>query len=162
MSTRRENSANQPSEASLEGRIEAISLMAKLALAVPANSFMAESDRWFLWSPVFVGAGIAIYFSLSFEPSLWLVWGLLVAAIAGLYMLRRQQGGGLAIFMALLFCLALGLAVATTRTALVAAPVLTSPWSGELTGRLLASETDEKGALSVTMGAPSGRSGVQR
>ena len=151
MSTRRENSANQPSEASLEGRIEAISLMAKLALAVPANSFMAESDRWFLWSPVFVGAGIAIYFSLSFEPSLWLVWGLLVAAIAGLYMLRRQQGGGLAIFMALLFCLALGLAVATTRTALVAAPVLTSPWSGELTGRLLASETDEKGALSVTI-----------
>ena len=151
MSTCRENSANQPSEASLEGRIEAISLMAKLALAFPANSFMAESDRWFLWSPVFVGAGIAIYFSLSFEPSLWLVWGLLVAAIAGLYMLRRQQGGVLAIFMALLFCLALGLAVATTRTALVAAPVLTSPWSGELTGRLLASETDEKGGLSVVI-----------
>jgi len=151
LSTRRENSANQPSRASFEGTREAISLMAKRVLEAPISCFMAESDRWFLWTPVFVGAGIALYFSLSFEPSLWPVWGLLAAAAAGLYLLRRQQGGGQAILMAVLFCLALGLTAAATRTSMVAAPVLSSSWSGELTGRLLQSETNDRGALSVVI-----------
>ena len=151
MSTRRENSPNQPESVGDVGAVEAISLMAKRAFEAPVSCFMAESDRWFLWSPVFVGAGIAVYFSLSFEPLLWLVWGLLAASIAGLYLLRRQQGGGPAILMAALFCLALGLAAAATRTALVAAPVLSSSWSGELTGRLLRSEANGKGGLSVVI-----------
>ena len=32
-----------------------------------------ESDRWFLWVPVFFGAGIGLYFSLSVEPPIYYV-----------------------------------------------------------------------------------------
>jgi competence protein ComEC len=38
-----------------------------------ANPLAAEGDRRLLWLPVFFGAGIAVYFSLTFEPPVW--WG---------------------------------------------------------------------------------------
>ena len=30
-----------------------------------------ESDRWFLWVPVFFGAGIGLYFALPVEPAVY-------------------------------------------------------------------------------------------
>ena len=33
------------------------------------QEFLEEAQSWILWLPVFFGVGIAIYFSLSFEPS---------------------------------------------------------------------------------------------
>ncbi len=36
-----------------------------------AKSYVAEGERRLLWLPVFFGAGIGIYFSLTFEPPLW-------------------------------------------------------------------------------------------
>ena len=32
----------------------------------------AERDRWFLWLPLLFGVGIGLYFTLLFEPPLWL------------------------------------------------------------------------------------------
>lgn len=151
MSTQRENSANPPRRAPFASGAQALWRFAQSVFGRVVHCFMAESDRWFLWSPVLVGVGIALYFSLSFEPSLWLVWSLLAAALGALFLLRRQSGGSLTIVVTALFCLALGLAVATTRTALVAAPVLSKPWSGEMTSRVIQSETTGKGALSVVM-----------
>ena len=151
LSTRRENNANPSRQASFASGARALWRLAQSAFDGLVRCVMAESDRWFLWSPVLVGIGIALYFSLSFEPSLWLVWSLLAATLGGLFLLRRQPGGGLAIVATALFCLALGLAVAAARTAMVAAPVLASSWSGEMTGRVLESETTDKGALSVAI-----------
>lgn len=37
-----------------------------------AAAFAAESERRILWLPVCFGTGIALYFSLKFEPPLWL------------------------------------------------------------------------------------------
>ena len=37
------------------------------------TSFFGDFQRWPLWIPVFFAMGIALYFSLPFEPSLW--WG---------------------------------------------------------------------------------------
>src|SRR5260370_35955480 len=37
-----------------------------------AANLVAERERWALWVPVFVGAGIGIYFWLTVEPPLWL------------------------------------------------------------------------------------------
>ncbi|MBS0271443.1 MAG: ComEC family competence protein [Proteobacteria bacterium] len=34
-------------------------------------SFYNDFQRWLLWLPVLVGFGISLYFSLSFEPPLW-------------------------------------------------------------------------------------------
>ncbi len=95
-------------------------------LSVPlhylGDSFGAERTRWALWIPVFMGAGIAVYFSLHIEPGIWVgpaSIGLAVLVAAGF---RRHQ----ALFIpayALLF-VSLGFGVAQLRTALVTAPVL--------------------------------------
>jgi hypothetical protein len=39
-----------------------------LALAAAGRALAVESDRWFLWLPVFFAAGIIAYFALSNEP----------------------------------------------------------------------------------------------
>lgn len=113
------------------------------------GSFFAEADRWFLWSPVLVGAGIALYFSLPFEPWLSLVWGLLALLALALFLLRQREAALLDLTAAALFCVVLGLVAATTRTALVSAPVLQSSWSGELTARIVQSEASRTGGLKV-------------
>jgi len=35
------------------------------------TEFLKQKDRWILWSPVAMALGIGAYFSLKFEPSLW-------------------------------------------------------------------------------------------
>jgi len=39
-----------------------------LALTAVGRALAVESDRWFLWLPVFFAAGIIAYFALSNEP----------------------------------------------------------------------------------------------
>jgi competence protein ComEC len=42
------------------------------------KSFWIDHQRWFLWVPVGIGSGIALYFNLAFEPSwIWTLIGLL-------------------------------------------------------------------------------------
>ena len=50
----------------------------------------AEQGRWFLWLPVFFGAGIGIYFELLEEPDASLSLGLFIATLA-LRMLARTS-----------------------------------------------------------------------
>ena len=87
---------------------------------------LAERERWFLWLPVGLGTGVAMYFALPIEPGLarrgrsarcWCSSVLAVVAPA-----RRGVFGcvpGLLGVLALL----LGFAVASVRTQLVEAPV---------------------------------------
>lgn len=84
-----------------------------------------ERGRWFLWVPVFFGAGIAAYFSLYNEPSPHIA-GALVVAVSGLCLSLRAHPLALACATALL-CAALGFANAMLRTALVDAPTLSGP-----------------------------------
>ncbi|MEE8394102.1 MAG: ComEC family competence protein, partial [Rhodospirillales bacterium] len=79
-----------------------------------------ENERWALWSPVFLGGGIGLYFALPFEPPLWL--GLCAAALSGLGVVLIRSGWRLAV-LALMVVWA-GFAVGQWRTALVAAPVV--------------------------------------
>tara|TARA_R110000868_G_scaffold1132_11_gene8673 strand:+ start:180 stop:2405 length:2226 start_codon:yes stop_codon:yes gene_type:complete len=123
----------------------------QMALAGLRAAFFAESDRWFLWTPVLVGAGIALYFAAPVEPPLWLAGTALVLAGVALYAARGAQWASLAVVAAATFCILLGFAAATSRTALTAAPVLQAPWSGTLTGRLLQSEVSNKGGLTLTI-----------
>ena len=92
------------------------------APAMVKASLMAERDRWFLWVPVGLGLGIAVYFLLLGEPPLWLgpAWtgGLALLAVA----LRRRP---LAVVLAAaLAVVGLGFCAGQVRTALVDAPLL--------------------------------------
>ncbi len=82
----------------------------------------ADQDRWFLWVPVLVGTGIALYLTASFEPS----WTLTAALLAGAAVLAGLWRGGLAAYLvtSALIATTSGFAAAKVRTWSVAAPVL--------------------------------------
>jgi competence protein ComEC len=86
------------------------------------SSLLAEQDRWFLWLPLFVGAGIGIYFALTVEPPVWLGIALAALSIAGVAVARwREHGLAPALAVA---AVAVGFAAAEVETWAVAAPVL--------------------------------------
>src|SRR5579885_254025 len=84
--------------------------------------FMAERERWPLWLPALLGAGIGVYFWLDAEPPAWLGVALLLAA-AALAADAWRRDRRLAVPAAVLVAAA-GFAGAQLETRLVAAPVL--------------------------------------
>jgi competence protein ComEC len=93
------------------------------------EGLIADRERWALWLPVGLGAGIAVYFSLPTEPPGWVGAAAVAAALVlGVFGAGcRDVRGALAIIMAMAVgSVALGFAAAQLRTALVAAPVLDS------------------------------------
>ena len=86
-------------------------------------TFDAEQEQWFLWVPVMLGIGIALYFALPVEPALW-VPALVLAVAFGVHLAARGRGYA-GLVTAALLAVALGAALGTVRTATVAAPVLT-------------------------------------
>lgn len=81
-----------------------------------------QRDRWILWSPVPLALGIALYFSLHFEPPV--VLGLLPLAILVLIALGFGRGRMFFLVWLPFFLMALGFASAQVRTRIVDAPVL--------------------------------------
>jgi competence protein ComEC len=78
------------------------------------KSFAAEGERRLLWLPVFFGAGIGVYFSLSFEPPLWLGVGATIAAGASAFALYRHPLPCEAALALTLFCAGFALIGETT------------------------------------------------
>ena len=96
-----------------------------LAALTPAGvlaALEAEQDRWFLWLPVFLGAGIASYFQLSGEPHL--LAALMPLPIALIISALWRQGSIAVMVTGILVAMALGFALAKVRTELIRAPVL--------------------------------------
>jgi competence protein ComEC len=84
-----------------------------------------ERQRFFLWSPIAVGLGIAAYFALPTEPTLWLA---LVPLIISLLILLMTTRGTLAATVAAAATLAAtGFGHAKLRVELVRAPALEKP-----------------------------------
>ncbi|HEY1721896.1 MAG TPA: ComEC/Rec2 family competence protein [Magnetospirillaceae bacterium] len=104
----------------------------------------AERERWVLWLPVALGAGVAVYFNLPGEPARWIGPAILaVSAIAAIALRHR-----LPLLMAAigLGAAALGFTVAVEHTQSVAASVLSRAITGaDLDGRVLAIEPLEHG-----------------
>jgi competence protein ComEC len=61
------------------------------AAEAAAAALAGERDRRILWLPVWLGAGIALYFSLTVEPPLWLGAALAGTAAAAAVALRRRK-----------------------------------------------------------------------
>ncbi|MFQ5958013.1 MAG: ComEC/Rec2 family competence protein, partial [Alphaproteobacteria bacterium] len=99
---------------------------------------LAERERWPLWTPVGLGGGIALYFALPFEPSIWLGFACTALALAAVAAAR-----GRSVWMvAALACAVVvgGFTVAGLRTHSVAAPVLAKPLRPTLvSGRIVES-----------------------
>jgi len=112
--------------------------MAKLICLIEA-----ERDRWILWMPVPVAAGIGIYFACPFEPDIAFGAASLVFAVILLAAWRGRAGWPLIAGATLL---ALGLFAAELRAATVAAPVLRQPTGFiRLQARVLAVEPVQRG-----------------
>ncbi|HLI20688.1 MAG TPA: ComEC/Rec2 family competence protein [Stellaceae bacterium] len=117
-------------------------------LAALSERFLAERERWPLWLPALMGAGIAAYFMLDQEPARWLGAAMLASAAAALFAawrLERQLLGACVIFT-----VALGFAAAQFEAWRVAAPVLTHRIGPiEITGRLVSVDPLPEGARLV-------------
>ena len=109
-----------------------------------AGRLAAERERWGLWAPVGVGAGIVLYFSLLSEPPGWLGAGVLAAALAALALVRERPGV-LALTLVALTA-GLGFTAAQLRTWSQAAPVLQRDLGVVgLSGRLILTESMPEG-----------------
>jgi competence protein ComEC len=107
-------------------RMVPMSIAAALAHSAQ-DAFAAERDRWILWLPVLVGAGIASYFALSSEPPPWLGTMLLAACAAAATLTVRLCGERhplLPIAMMFLLCVAAGFAVAQAQSLVVGTRML--------------------------------------
>ena len=106
---------------------------------------LEERERWFLWLPVALGFGIALYFSLPSEPPLAL--GpvlLLVVAVAAWRALRHGLPSGIPLWLGL-GAVAAGITAASLRTHLIAAPVLERRGAYVVEGRVLLLEDRVRG-----------------
>ncbi len=109
---------------------------APLSTRVPARPSLAaivgwlkaqaerQVDRWTLWTPVALGLGAALYFTLPVEPQAWVAW--VAAALAtGLLVGAARWAGrrSATIALVLVACAAGGFAISKIRTERVSAPV---------------------------------------
>jgi len=104
--------------------------------------FSEQRDRWFLWLPVFIASGIAVYFALPFEPP-----GLYLLATPSAALLAfglRRKGAFLPV---VLLALALGFNAAQLETRLAATPMLDEAVPPSvITGTLFRAESLPDGA----------------
>ncbi|TDE40381.1 ComEC/Rec2 family competence protein [Antarcticimicrobium sediminis] len=109
-----------------------------------------QRGHLFPWAPVFLGLGIGIYFFLPTEPDgrFYLIPGLIGAAGAVWALLRPGGVAALGVAAALL---ATGLALASARAHLVAAPVLSFRYYGPVEGRVVALDRSASDALRLTL-----------
>ncbi|MBO6783169.1 MAG: ComEC/Rec2 family competence protein, partial [Alphaproteobacteria bacterium] len=104
----------------------------------------AERERWVLWLPVALGAGIGLYFALPFEPLRILGIVLLVAGVAAAALMWRVWA--LRIVAVAILAMTLGFALAQWRTHDVAAPVLERTLNATaVTGQVLSVEPGVRG-----------------
>jgi competence protein ComEC len=118
---------------------------------------LEERERWFLWLPVAIGTGVALYFALPAEPPPWLAAGLLLmAGLGGSTWCYRSAGIGRerALVLSLgLGAVLLGFAVANLRAHLVAAPVLDKRGAYQIEAQVLLVEERVRGQR-LLLGTP--------
>ena len=86
-----------------------------------AEAIGQQRDRWFLWAPVWLSAGVGAYFALPIEPH-WMAFGvcaLVLAALAAAALAGRLQP--LSLFLALVVA---GVLLGKLRTEMVRHPEL--------------------------------------
>ncbi len=104
----------------------------------------------FLWAPVFLGVGIAVYFNLRVEPPAIVCTAALAGAVAGVVALRWVHPEARIIVMGGLLILG-GFGLAGTRAHWVAEPVLSYRYYGPIEGRIVKIDRSQSGAMRLTL-----------
>ncbi len=115
------------------GRARSSAFWPKTEFAIPARLEEwalreVAAGRLLPWFAVAYGFGIVLYFTAEREPAWWAA-ALLTAACATAAVCLRRRVVAFAVALGV-FAMALGFAVATSKTALIAHPVLRYPASG--------------------------------
>ena len=132
------------------GPVRALRGLRAVAPGRVADALIAERERWALWLPVGIGAGCALYFTLSAEPSPWLgAVCLLVAGVAAV----AVRGRPVALVLAIAgMAISAGFAAAQFRARQVEAPILSEPIRfATVTGRIVSNRA-HNGARRLLIG----------
>ncbi|WP_255010918.1 ComEC/Rec2 family competence protein [Roseovarius sp. M141] len=114
------------------------------------HALLLQRGHFFGWAPVCLGTGIAIYFALRIEPSLWVYAGLgaLIIACLGFARVLGHAAGPLAIGAALILT---GVILAGARAHVVGGPVLGWRYYGPVEGRVVGIDRSASDAVRVTL-----------
>ncbi len=126
-------------------------MAARLAAGL-AEQFYGERERWVLWLPVALALGVALYFWLPAEPSLWFV-PLWLGLALGLVGLGRRRPGLLLLGIAAT-TMAAGFAAAVLRSHQVAAPVIERRLGPVGLSARVAEVEPRNGSLRLTLAEP--------
>ena len=122
-----------------------------------SGALAAEGERRILWAPVWFGAGIALYFTLSIEPPLWLALTALAATAVCAALVWRWRLWRSAVLCVVLAAAGFALITETTRER--AAPMLDHRVAATtVTGRVIDIDTLDRGWRIVL--APDAMSGL--
>ncbi|MEX0366040.1 MAG: ComEC/Rec2 family competence protein [Ruegeria sp.] len=119
-------------------------------LARAEAALLRQRGYLFPWSPVFLALGIGLYFTLTWEPQVWVYPGLACVVAAGLWLGRFMPAAWSPLLWALLLASA-GFAMAGARAHRVAEPVLNWRYYGPIEGRVVALDRSASDALRVTL-----------
>ena len=124
--------------------------MATRLAAFAREAFAAEQERWFLWTPVALASGVAIYFALPREPSLMALAGVVLVLAIAAWRARARAFAFAALAVLSLF--AAGTGLAKLRADLVAAPVLPRTMvSARISGWIETAEPRHDGRLRLRL-----------
>jgi competence protein ComEC len=111
------------------------------------DALEAARGQLFVWVPVFMGLGIALWFGLPFEPRLPLY-----LAVAGLGICAALLPlGALRPLAVAAACVALGFVAAGVRAHQIAAPMLDFRYYGPVQGRIVEIDRSQSDALRLTL-----------
>ncbi len=104
----------------------------------------------FPWVPVFLGAGVGLWFALADEPG-WRSYGVCAGALGLAVVIWRLGPELLHPVVIVAGCLLAGFLAAGARAHLVAAPMLERPYYGPVTGRIIEIDRSQSDALRLTL-----------
>ncbi len=104
----------------------------------------------FPWVPVFLGAGVGLWFALAEEPG-WRSYGACGAALGLAVVIWRLGPELLHPVVIVAGCLLAGFLAAGARAHLVTAPMLERPYYGPVTGRIVEIDRSQSDALRLTL-----------
>lgn len=108
------------------GRLDTLSVvkLPQILIAAFARTLAAEQERWFPWSVAAFAAGIALYFSLSAQPSRLVAGAVVVASVVLGWIGFISSNTFMRFACALIAASGLGFAAGKLRTERVDAPII--------------------------------------
>jgi competence protein ComEC len=117
---------------------------------VPLQGLLAAKGSLFAWVPMCIGAGIAVWFALRFEPG-QVFYLALMAALGVLVLLRRGLNDLWHPVLVGLGCVVLGMLACGLRVQMVQAPILEFRYYGAIQGRIIEIDRSQSDALRLTL-----------